>query len=280
MADSIMSTGSEVSVLIPSIWSSNFYDALLAELPFNSIISRDWEGEIQALGDTVKISQVPEFDAASDLSESSRNDASAVTVTQQSLTINKRFVKDFVLTNKAILQSIPLMNKLRDLAIYSIMKKMQTHIISLIVPSASAPDHTLAFTSGTTLDIAKLLDAKELLDNQDVPMSDRHLVLGAEQLNDLFAISTIQSSDFVASNTPVLSGQLPSQIFGFQPHFTSEVGDVVYLFHSSFMTMAVQQGMSVKQYDLGVDGFRGERVNCDVLAGFKQMDNLRVVTIG
>ncbi len=275
-----MSTASEVSVLVPQVWSSNYYSALLADLPFNDSISKDYQGEIQNLGDRVLISQIPEFDKAHELGELERSDASAVTVTQQSLIINKRFVKDFILTNKAVLQSLPVMNQLRDLAIYSIMKAIQAEIISLIVPNASAPDQSIAFDTGTTLVVADMLEAKELLDNQDVPQAGRVMVLGSAQLNDLFAITTIQSSDFVASNAPVLSGQLPPQIFGFAPKFTSEVGNVVYMFHPSFMTMASQQGMNVKQYDRGGEGIRAERINCDTLMGIKQLDGLRVVTIG
>ena len=280
MADNLMGTASEVSVLVPQVWSSNYYSALLADLPFNDSISKDYQGEIQNLGDRVLISQIPEFDQAHELGELERSNASAVTVTQQSLIINKRFVKDFILTNKAVLQSLPVMNQLRDLAIYSIMKAIQAEIISLIVPNAASPDHSIAFDSSTTLAVADMLEAKELLDAQDVPQSGRVMVLGSAQLNDLFAITTIQSSDFVASNAPVLSGQLPSQIFGFAPKFTSEVGNVVYMFHPSFMTMAAQQGMNVKQYDRGGEGIRAERVNCDTLMGIKQLDGLRVVTIG
>jgi len=45
------------------------------------------------------------------------------------------------------------------------------------------------------------------------------------------------------------------------------------------MTMAAQQGMNIAEYDLGVEGKRAKRVNCDTLIGIKQLDGLRVVTI-
>lgn len=279
MADQLHRTSSEVSVLVPQVWSQRFYDVLLAELPFNSLVSRDYEGEIQNLGDTVKISQVPEFDDAIELAEDARSDADAVTVTQQSLTINKRLVKDFIVTNKALLQSIPFVDKLRELAVYSINKKFQAVIISLIVPNASAPDHSIAYDSGTTLALADMLEAKELLDAQDVPMQDRHFVVGSAQLNDIFNITGFTSSDFLVSGAPLASGQLPPSLLGFAPHFTSIVGNTSYWFHSSFFTVASQQGMSINEYDLGVDGKRARRINCDVLCGFKQLDGLRVVTI-
>lgn len=280
MADAIMTAATQLSVLVPEIWSQRYYDVLLAELPFNSIISRDWEGEIQSLGDTVRISTLPEFDEAIELAEDARADASALVATQQSLVINRRVVKDFIVTNMALLQSIPFMEKMRELAVYSINKKIQSTIISLIAPSTSAPDHTIAFDSGTTLALADILEVKELLDAQDVPMSSRYIVMGAAQLNDVYNITGFTSSDFITSGAPIQTGQLPPALVGFAPKFTSVLGNVVYLFHSSFMTMAAQQELNIAEYDLGVDGKRARRINCDVLWGVKQLDNTRVVQIG
>jgi len=209
MADQIMTAGSELSVIVPEVWSRRFYDVLLAELPFAAIINDDYEGEIQNLGDTVKITTFPEFDEALELPEGSRNDAEALTPTQQNLVINSRIVKDFIVTNRAQLQSLPHMDKLRELAIFAINKKIQSKIIELSVPSTSAPDHQIAYDSGTTLALADILEAKELLDTQNVPQGDRHIVLGAAQLNDIFNITGFTSSDFLVSGAPIQTGQLP-----------------------------------------------------------------------
>lgn len=271
--------GTEVSVLVPSVWSSRYYDVLLAELPFNSLISKDYEGEIQALGDRVKISTVPEFGDAEIIGEADKADASAVTVTQQELLINKHIVKDFMVTQRALLQSIPFVEKLKEMAVYAINKKIQSEIISLIVPNAAAPDHSIAYDAGTTLALADLLEGKELLDAQNVPMAGRHMVVGSAQLNDIFNITGFTSSDFVASGAPLQSGQLPAQLLGFMPHFTTSVGNTTYLFHESFMTMAAQKGMSVAEYAQDGTGLRATRVNCDTFIGIKQLDGLRVVTI-
>lgn len=279
MADSILKASTELDALVPEVWSRKYYDALLENLPFSSVISKDYEGEIQGLGDTVRINSIPEFDVADTLAEDARADAASVTVTQQSLVINKRFVRDFIVTSLAQIQSIPAMDKLRDLAIYSIQKAINNYIVSIIIPSASAPDHSIAYDSGTTMALADLLEAKELLDAQDVPSPDRHLVMGSAQVNDIFNITGFTSSDFLVAGAPLASGQLPMALLGFMPHFASGVGNTSYLFHSSFFTMATQKGMSVSMYDLGVDGKRAMRVNVDTLAGFKQLDNLRVVTL-
>lgn len=279
MADQVMTAATETSVIVPSLWSQNYYDSLLASLPFNAVVSKDYEGEIQGIGDTVKISTFPEFDEASVVAEAVRSDADAITVTQQSLVINSRVVKDFVITNKALMQSLPTMNKLRDLAIYSIQKKIQSLIIAATIPSASSPDNSIAYDTGTTLVLADMLEVKELKDNQDVPMSDRHMVVGAAQLNDILNITGFTSSDFITASSPLQSGNLPPSLLGYMPHFTSVVGNTSYWFHSSYLTLAAQKGITVKEYDLGGDGLRSTRVNIDTLLGLKQLDNTRVCTL-
>lgn len=278
MPNQYMDTGAEVSAIVPKQWSQKYYDVLLTDLPFNSLISKDYEGEISNIGDTVKIPTVPEFSDATELPEADANDADGVTITTQDLVINKRIVKDFIVTNKALLQSIPFVEKLKELSAYSINKKIQSLIIATTVPSA-APDHTLTALTAGTFALADILAGKELLDAQNVPMADRHMVLGAGPLNDIFNITGFTSSDFVASGSPLASGQLPAQLVGFMPHFTNAVGSVVYMFHASYFTMAAQQGLAVKEYDLGVEGRRATRVNCDTLIGMKQLSDKRVLTI-
>ena len=279
MSDALHRASTELSVLVPEIWSSNYYNALLAELPMADTLSRDYQGEIANLGDTVNVSQFPEFGDAVELAEDQRNDAASITVSQIQLIINKRVAQDFIITNQAMLQSLPAMQKLQELAIYSIMKKIQSLIVALIVPSASGPDHTIAYDSGTTLALADLLECKELLDNADVPLSNRHICFGAAQMNDLFNIAAFMGNEWGVSNAPLQNGNMPSSLLGFMPHFSSLFGNTTYLYHSSFFQTAAQQGMNVSQFDLGVDGKRAVRVNCDSLIALKQFANDRVVTL-
>lgn len=279
MADQIMDSAGNLTVIVPEIWSANYYRTLLADLPFNSVVSRDYEGEIQNLGDTVKISTFPEFSDAIDLDETAANDADAITVTQQNLVINKRIVKDFIVTDKASLQSLPAMDELQDLAIYAILKRIQRHIINDTIPSAAAPDHVISYNTGIVLALADILAAKKLLDAADVPLGNRHAVLGTNQANDVFNIANFTSSDFVSGANLITTGQLGNPLLGFQPHMTTEVGNTSYFFHSSYFTVASQKAVSVKVFDLGVQGIRAARVNVDTLCGFKQLDNVRVVSI-
>lgn len=280
MADQLLRKGVELDAITPELWSANFYPALLESLPFTAVVDRSYEGEIRALGDIVNISSIPQFDEATLIAEDERVDADAVTVSGQQLTINRQIVKDYIITERALRQSLDAENELRDLAFHSVMKKMQSLIIAATVPSASAPDHQIAYDSGTTLALADILEAKELLDAQNVPDDgQRYMILGAAQWNDLFNITGFTSRDFIPAGSPNSSGAFTTPLLGFQPRYTSVAGNVAYLFHKSYMTVAVQQMPEVKVFDLGVDGKRAKRVNLTVLMGEKQLSNLRVVEI-
>lgn len=278
MPDSVITKqdGGGVSLLVPEIWSKNYYESLQQVLAFAPLMDRSYEGEIASLGDTVLINTIPDFDEATEVGEADAVDASGISTTQQKLIINKMVAKDFIITNVAQLQSLPFVEDLKAKAVYAILKKIEKIIIASIIPHL---DNQKSYASGTTLGFAELLEMKEVLDTADCPMADRHLVLGSAQINDLLAITNFTSSDFITSGSPVLTGQLPSSLLGFMPHFTNMVGNVVYGFHKSFMTMANQKGMEVKEYDLGVQGKRQSRINSTTLFGLKQLDEKRVATI-
>lgn len=278
MADSIIST-TESAAIIPEIWSARFFEVLLERLPFIDSVDRSYEGEIQNLGDIVNISSIPQFDLASNVGEGQRVDAKSITVSGQQLVINKRTACDYIVTKRSQMQSLEFMDDLREKAIFAINKKVQSDLISDTVPSASAPDHQIAYDSGTTLALADLLEGKELLDAQNVPEEGRKVITGSAQLNDLFNITGFTSRDFIPAGSPLTSGGFTTPILGFELDWTTESGSVTRLFHPSYMTMAMQQALNIELFNLGVDGKRASRVNVDILWGNKQLDNKRVVSI-
>lgn len=278
MADQVMTKAVEMDGIVPELWSAKFYPTLLEKMVFASSVSRDYEGEITSLGDIVNINDFPQFDLAEEIQEDQAAEADGVTANKQQLVINKMLVKDYILTERAMVQSLDAGDKLRDLALHAIMKKMQQIIIAEIVPSSS-PDHTIAYDSGTTLALADILEAKELLDAADVEELGRKMIVGAAQQNDLFNITGFTSRDYIAGGSPLTNGAITAPIMGFDFDWTSEAGNVSYFFSPIFLTMAVQKAPSVKVYDLGADGKRAQRVNMDVLFGVKQLSGLRVVTV-
>lgn len=272
-------TTTTASAIIPEQWSAKFFEVLTARLIFIDSVDREYEGDIKDLGDTVNISSIGEFSEADIVDEDGTTDAEAVNISGQQLVINKRATKDFIVTKRAQLQSLDFMNKARDMAMFSVKKKMESQIVSIIIPSASTPDHQIAYDTGTTLALADILEGKELLDTANVAEDSRVLGTGPAQYNDLFNISGFTSRDFVPAGSPLSSGAIEVPVAGFMVKWTSLLSGTTYLYHPSFLNMAVQKDVSIMEYDLGVLGERQTRINVDSLFGIKLTDNKRVVSI-
>lgn len=278
MSNQIMDT-QKTTAIVPEIWSAKYYQVLLDRLPFIDSVDRSYDGEIQELGDIVNISSIPEFSDATLLAEGASGDADAVEVTGQQLVINSRVYKDVIVTKKSKLQSLSFMDELRDKMIFAINKKIQALIIQNIIPSAATPDHQIAYDSGSTLALADILEAKELLDTQNVAEENRVSVMSAAQWNDIFNINSFTSRDFIPAGSPITSGSLPTPICGFMPKMTNVVLNTSYWYHPTFLTMAIQDALNIEVFNLGVDGVRGTRINADVLLGIRQLDSKRIVSI-
>lgn len=276
--DKAIST-TETAAIVPKVWSSKFYKTMEVKMPFNDSVDRDYDGDIQNLGDTVNISTVPDFEDAEVLPEGASANAEAVTISGQQLIINKRIVKDFIVTKKSQLQSLPFMDKVRDKAVYAIQKTMQALIIADVAPSVAAPDHVLSYASGTTLALADILGSQELMNTQNLPMTDRMGIIGSAQFSDVFNITGYTSKDFIPEGSPLSTGEFKFPLAGFEIKLTTVVGNTSTWFHRSFLTLAIQQQLQIAIYDLGAKGNRSTRVNLDLLFGLKLLDNKRVITI-
>jgi len=279
MADQVMTANTELANAIQEFWSPVFYPTLLASLPMNALVERDYEGQILDLGDTVHVQNIPEFEAADDISDSERVDADAVTIGQTDLTINHQYAKDFILTKKAQKQSLSVIDGLREMAVYAINKAMQSDLYAATVPSSSSPDHQIAYDTGTTLALADILEAKELLDDADVPQNDRHMNTDSAQANDLFNITGFTSRDFIPDSNAMSSGMIATPILGFQHSWSTEAGNVSRFFHRAYMKAAIQEAPTVEVFDRGGEGYRTRRFNVTALVGIAQFGNTRVVEV-
>lgn len=278
--DQIMTAGTELDAIVPEVWSSLWFPTLMENLVWVASVAMDYEGEIRNLGDKVNVTQFPQFGDANDMQEGDTNDAAGITLDSIQLVINHMVAQDFIVTEKAMVQSLDAQDKLREHCLFSILKKIDQIIFNDVVPSAAAPDHVIPYDSGTTLALADILEAKELLDTQNVPdVGQRQGILGVPQANDLFNIAGFTSRDF-STSASLSQGAITAPVLGFGVKMTTMVGNTCTFFDPIFMQMAVQMNPAPKVYDLGgVDGRRQYRTNMTVLFGNKQMEDLRVVQL-
>ena len=277
MADEQMKSTAELDAINPEVWSSAWYPTLLENLVMMDSVAMDYQGEMNGRGDRVNITTFPQFGTAVDLAEGSRVDAAALEPTGQQLVVNHEIAQDFIITQKAIIQTLEAQEKLREHAFFSIMKKIDQILLNDIAPSTAAPDHITSYASGTTLALADILDAFEALNTANVPdVGQRVAVLGVAQHADLFNISGFVSRDYSPTTNALTSGSISTPVMGFRVKFSSMVSSVSTFLSPEFMQVAVQQNPVPKVFDLGSLGIRAFRTNMTVLFGNKQCSNLRV----
>ncbi len=277
MADALITTDGAVTAIVPEIWSSDFYKENRENLPFRDSVSNDWEGEVvRELGDTVRIPTLPDGSIANIVAEGAKNDAVLETATTQSLVINKRAAKDFIITREADLFSIPIMDGYKDNAIFAIMRQVEQQIIDELVPVVA---NQLSYDTVNTLGKIDLRSAKDKLDAANVAREGRSLISGSDQANDLLDIPELVDKDFNGGDSPSIDGAVTRAVFGFMPKSTTRVGNTSFLFHRSALQIAFAEQLNITLDSQRVNGVRATRLNVDLLFGVKLTDGDRVVTI-
>lgn len=180
--------GGATNNFIPQIWSARILSALRKALVFaqNNIVNRDYEGEIQEVGDTVKINSIGDptiFDYTKNTdmpSPETLNDSQKVLQITQAKGFNfqvddidkaqqKPKVLDEALSRAAY--------KLADTADQYVGAQMVTGSTLNVIGSQIAPIVAPTATAGATGAYEQLVDLSVKLDEQNIPTEGRWVVI-------------------------------------------------------------------------------------------------------
>jgi len=268
----------ELDYLIPEIWSSQMYSELRSNIAFANIFSRQYEGEIKSLGDTVKVQQIVAPTGEILTNDKAQFSSSNMSISQFTVVANKRASAAFEFTDLAQLQSLSFQQEAQTALVYAIRLKMEQDIITGLLPSTSAPDHTIAPASASSLAAADLGSIRTLLSTAKVPLDNRFLLLAPSYYGDLLSVTQVTSSDFVSGNS-AQSGVI-SAFMGFQIMEHNLLStDVGYAVHPSAMQLCMQQEIRVKVSDLHSQNKYGFLLSADMVYGWTLFDNKRIVQI-
>jgi N4-gp56 family major capsid protein len=152
-------------------------------------------------------------------SENTASESIALTYAVDTLTLDQHFHTFVRLEDKAEIQSVlNIESDILERAGAGMAKKMDSFIYDTLVAGASAsnPDHIIdQFGSSGTLTLAKILSARKLLDDQDVPDDDRFLVINPEQESELLALSAFIDASQYGARTALLNGEI-GMVYGFK----------------------------------------------------------------
>jgi len=134
-------------------------------------------------------------------------------------------------------------------------------VLRLRTPSTSAPDHDRALDGAalggagpTEITLEGISTAKQLLDRQNVPETDRFLAVPPEQLKAIIDLDNFRNADKFGSREALLKGEV-GEIYGLRVIMTNALSaNEAIAYHRSAVAIAIQQEIKfeVQRADLRI----------------------------
>ena len=206
-------------------------------------------------------------------SENTKVDSQIVTWEADTISLDQHRVIQFVLEDKAAIQSnVATVKDAIMKATKALALDMDTKIIvELRLASSSAPDHLIKFTDTTNEDIelGDILAARKLLIDQNIDPRECFMGVGSDQEKFMLAIDNFISAEKYGSNEPILNGEI-GRIYGMKVIVHTGFNQEALFWHPSAVGFAIQQGTRFQTESALSD--LGTRYSLDYIAGFEVLD--------
>lgn len=271
----------EVANQVQEFWSPMFVDELLESSMLASLVNREFEGDLRQGGDTVYVSQIlrPTAERKTIGSGSDVFNPSLLTTSRVAVVADQRITASFQFEDLVSLQSQlgSQDSAIRKALVESINIELNSYLYSLVSPSTSAPDHTL--TSVTDFNAAQLNAVRKLAAQANWSRDGGWWLLAdPSYMSDMLNSSVLTSTDFGASDAPVIGGQMAAKRFGFNILEDSSAGllslqsgteDAALAFHPDFLYLVMQQEPRFKVSDKHANNEFGYIISVDMVVGAK-----------
>lgn len=216
------------------------------------LASRVWRHDdaVSEFGDTLIIPQISQLEANDKVQNIDVN-LQAPTEAGITLLVNKHKESSFVIEDKLSRQAkYNLLNVYKDQAAKAIARSADSDLAGLF---SGFSQTTGTYNTAITTDV--ILDAIELLDNADVPQTERYFCFRPDVKRDLLDLATYTSKDFVGGDSPVRTGII-GDLYGVETAMSTNLvktGNNTNngLFHKEAISMAWQLKPRMQmQYDL------------------------------
>ena len=279
---------------IPELWSDEVIGAYKSNLVAANLVTRiNHKGK---KGDTIHI-PVPSRGSASAKAAGSQVTLSAATNSVVNVSLDKHYEYSKLIEDIAEVQSLSSMRKFyTDDAGYALSKQVDTDLLALAEgfqggtvggSGASAYETAVIGGDGTTLFTGDSPNATDILDagirkmiltldNADVPMDGRSLIIPPVAANDLLGINRFTEQQYIGSGDAIKTGKI-GMIYGVDVYVssncpTTEGSDRVgLLMHKDAMCLAEQVGVrSQTQYK---QEYLGDLYTSDCIYGIAELRN-------
>ena len=290
-------TAAVANNFIPELWSDEVIGAYKANLVTANLVTKlSHKGK---KGDTIYI-PVPARGAASAKAANTQVVLSAATNTAVTVTINKHYEYSKLIEDIAEVQSLASMRKFyTDDAGFALATQVDTDLVTLwegfqggtvAGANAAAWEKAVIGSVGTTLYTGNSSNAADItdagiramilkLDNANVPMDNRYIVMPPIAANDLLGINRFTEQQFIGNGDAIKTGKIGMQIYGVDVYISSNcpttttadtaTDRVGCLFHKDALVLAEQVGVrSQTQYK---QEYLGDLFTADTLYGVAEL---------
>ena len=287
-------TASVANNFIPELWSDEVIGSYKSNLVLANLVTKmSHKGK---KGDTIHI-PAPTRGSASAKAANTQVTLSAATNSVVNISINKHYEYSKLIEDIAEVQALASMRKFyTDDAGYALASQVDDDLFALfeglqsgtVGGSGSAAWETAVIGGdGTTLYTGASDNSSDItdagirkmilkLDNADVPMDNRSLILPPVAANDLLAINRFTEQQFIGSGDAIKTGKI-GQIYGVDVFVSSNcpaistTGRVGGLFHRDAIVFAEQVGVRTQtQYK---QEYLGDLFTADTIYGTGELRN-------
>ena len=278
-------TTTTAATFIPELWSDETIAAYKSNLVVANLVTRlNHKGK---KGDSVHIPK-PIRGAANAKADATQVVLNGGTATEANISIDKHYEYSVMIEDITEVQSLSSLRKFyTDDAGFALAKQVDTDLFTAgqaLNGGSFLQGSGAAWSSGTAADItdAGIRAMILTLDNEDVPMDGRALVIPPVAASDLLGISRFTEQQFIGSGDAIKTGKI-GQIYGVDVYITTNCptctgtagGDSTdragVLLHKDALVLAEQVGVrSQTQYK---QEYLGDLFTSDTIYGVAELRN-------
>ena len=262
----------DVQYQVQKFWSPKATMQLREKLLLGSLVNKEYQGDLKAKGDTVRVYQVNAPTATTTtIGTTGSNEfaAAALSTSYVDIVANKHVTAAFEFGDEVELMSLIDRDnpEVMQALVFAVEKAVNSALYACMVPSTSSPDHTINLV--TDFNNTQLLNARLLASQAKWGKTKPwYALLDPSYMNDQLAVQTLVSSDFVSGDQPVVAGQIGTRRYGFTMFEDDSLAtDTAYLFHPDAVHLVMAKEMNIKVSDLHPVGKHGVLMSVDLIFG-------------
>jgi len=228
---------------IPKLWSDEVIATYKANLVAANLVRN--LNHVGKKGDTIHI-PTPGRNAASAKVKDTAVTLVTDTAVHTDIVINKHFEWSTQIEDIAELQALNSMRRFyTDDAGYALAKNIDSALITDLDGAAALTGGNAVIASVTDWD-ASILIALENLNDNDVPLNDRSLIVTPSCMTALMAEERFTEQAFIGSGNAIKTGKI-GMIYGVDVYMSTQVGtgntEKAFLFQKDALVLATQQNV-------------------------------------